>query len=202
MRWSTANISINFREGAMENSKIQLRMFQTNGLRIRIIIRKFLFCLAIALLACPNCSQQKKGSEPMVKKNNKPTFPLDKEGWLDKDNFQVIESVQSLNPAGNKEIENKIENKAFFRAAQLILFSRYRIFKDDMAIVAKLAKFSPYSGLMHGKVIKIELAADKARVVYRISGQNLKRSLKGVLNSFEEANPSLRKIIKDDDFSF
>lgn len=161
--------------------------------------------LIFYILFLTSCKTDKKIIKP--DNGNKEThttqiLPLNREGWLRDDVFQVIESI-TINDSSNEEkIQRKILAKSHLRAAQLIAFSRYKILKDEMDIVKKLAKYLPFIQVMKGSIVKTEANNSRKRFVYRIQGPKLKRRLKRIMNFFEETNPRLRKKIRTDDFTY
>lgn len=129
-------------------------------------------------------------------------YPLDKEGWINRDVFQVIESIpadsQDLSSAQRKEAKRK----AVYRGAEIIALKRYNLYKKDFHYIKKLTKFRPFLELSRGKLVYTSYKDDQVRLVYRLNQKNLQRKMKQVLNSFEEHYPELRKKIRPGDYSY
>ncbi len=168
--------------------------------RKRIILSFFFFLASLILISCKN---EKANVQVRITNPNpvvvKDPYPLDKEGWLNREVFQVLESMSSSDSTPDLAL---FQERAMMRSAKLLALSRYKIFKEDFQIIQDLYKFQPFQRAMTGKVVFSEVKDGNFRGVYRVEQKDLIRRVKRVMNAFEELNPGLRKKIKEGDLTF
>lgn len=171
----------------------------------RNVIYSALLFLTLSLFNLACSSDSKTNINKVIKNNSKSELELNREGWLNRNVYQVIESVplqgQTFRPEKD-EIPLELKKKVFYRCAQLIALSRYNLYKDDFPMIKKLYQYRPFRKVMKGEYVHFQQEGNTLRTVYRVESNELIRSVKNVLNNFEELNPSLRKKIKESDLSF
>ncbi len=174
--------------------------------------RIFLGLFLIFFLGLGSCKTTDKDSKNSVNQNNgtktnhtqnvpekKDPFPLDKEGWLTSEVFQVIETID-LNSGTDQSKEVKI--RAIQRSAHIIAMQRYKLYKNEFFYIDKLASFPPFIRVMSGKIVNKTQENGNTRFVYRVQKTKLQARVKGVINAFEELNIPLRRKIRENDFTF
>jgi hypothetical protein len=183
-----------------------LSLYKGKGLHT--ILGGLLFVVVMGgVLSCQSTPKPGDDGAAIPEKDGRQTskadkYPLDKEGWINRDVFQVIESI----PADSKDLSQaqrkKALRKAVYREAEIIALKRYKLYKKDFHYIKKLMEFRPFLKLSRGKLVHTTYKDNQVRFVYRLQEKDLQRKMKKVLNRFEEHYPKLRQKIRPGDYSY